>query len=250
MNISKILKPNNIAEAYVNYSKYQGSILMAGGVFLKLQKKTVPLAIDLSDLGLDYIQKTGDVTRIGAMTTLRAIENCDDLPMALQLSVRQIGGVGLRNVATLGGSICGHYPFSDVTTALLSLDAQLVFYKAGMISLHAYLEGAYQEKDILKEIIVPNVSCSNFKSFKMVYTDFSLVNVSVSYKEGWRISIGSRPGGPILLKQNKISYNSILNVLETVSFGDDHRASGKYRKALAEVLINDAISEVSHGNND
>lgn len=250
MNINKLIKPDNITDAYVNYSKHKGAILMAGGVFLKLQKKNIPLAIDLSALGLDYIKQEGDVTRIGAMTSLRSIENCDDIPVALQLSVRQIGGVGLRNVATLGGSVCGNYPFSDVTTALLALDAQLVFYKAGIVSLQAYLEGAYQEKDILKEIMVPNVSCSNFKSFKMVYTDFSLVNVCVSYKEEWRISIGSRPGGPVLLKQNKISYNSILNVLETVSFGDDHRASGKYRKALAEVLINDAISEVSHGNND
>jgi CO/xanthine dehydrogenase FAD-binding subunit len=245
MIIEQLVVPGNISDAYVVYAKNSKAILMAGGVFLRLQKRSIPLVIDLSKLDLDYVREEEAYIRIGSMTNLRTIEQSPQVPDGLKLSVRQIGGVGLRNVATIGGSVCGQYPFSDVATALLALGAKLVFYKAGQVTLESYLEGGYTERDILQELLIPKTTSSSFKSFKSVYTDFSMVNVGVSYEGGWRISVGSRPGGPVLLNVSEPVPNSILAALNTVDFGSDNRASGEYRKALAEALIHDAVLEVS-----
>ncbi|MBN2897220.1 MAG: FAD binding domain-containing protein [Clostridia bacterium] len=245
MKIEKMLRPSSLSEAYSAYVDNKESVLMAGGVFLRLQKREVPCVIDLSLLALDYVKDEGNLVKIGAMTTLREIETGDVLPQALQRSVCQIGGIGLRNVATVGGSICGRYPFSDISTALLSLGAKLVFYKAGEVAIEAYLEEEHPTRDILIEVIVPKLGKSNFMCFKSVYTDFSLISVAVSYRDEWCVGIGSRPGGPILVKSKATSEKDIQEMLKNVSFGGDNRASGDYRKALAEALIDDAFKGVS-----
>jgi CO/xanthine dehydrogenase FAD-binding subunit len=43
-------------------------------------------------------------------------------------AVSQIMGVAFRNGATVGGSVAGKFPFSDLITPLLALDTTLIFY--------------------------------------------------------------------------------------------------------------------------
>lgn len=245
MKIQTFVKPKNLHETQKYLLSQDKATIVGGGVFLKLQKRNVPLAIDLSLLDLDYIKEEGHYIRIGAMTNLRSIETAAILPLALTTSVRQIGGVGLRNLVTVGGSVCGRYPFSDINTALLALDATLRFYERGEVSLETFLEGDYNHKDILIEVIIPQLKASGFKCFKSVYTDFSLVNVAVSYDKEWRIAIGARPGGPVLIRKEHLEASDIPDLLDGVAFGDDSRAGKAYRQALAEILLDEAMEEVS-----
>jgi len=225
--------PADLDEAYDLLNSRKNATLLAGGLFIRLQKRTHPLLIDLSGLNLDYINEIKDGYIIGAMTNLRALEK-SALPKAITDSVKQISGIGVRNMATIGGSICGRYPFSDINTALMALDAYLVFYKNGKMSMKDFYANGLNEKDILVEIYIKKPVFSASKYFKKVYTDLSILNVSMADN---RLAVGARPGKTIVVE------NIDQADLDAIEFGDDYRASGQYRKALFEALYQDLLEE-------
>lgn len=237
MRIRDYIKPGDLSHAYERLVGTKGAVVMGGGIFLRLQKRTVPLMIDLSDLGLDGVNITGDVVEIGAMTTLRQIENHIGLPEALTGAMRQIAGVSVRNMATMGGSVMGRYPFSDVIPVLLAFDTTLHFHSSGDMALIDYLDNGLTCCDILTHMTFKMPEKSAYKAYKSIYTDFALVNVSVAKKDGYCVSIGARPGHSKCVRVD--SPVDVLGSVEQFEFGDDHRASAEYRKALAIALLED-----------
>ena len=240
MEFLRYKRPKTLKEAYELYMNEADSVLLSGGVFLKLQKRKIPLVIDLEDLSLDYINIQDQRIEIGAMTSLRDLETHEDLPMIFNLATRQIAGVAMRNLATLGGSVMGRYPFSDVITCLLCMRTALVFYKQGTIKLEDFLAKGLMEKDILIKIVIDVPDKSNFKAYKKVYTDFSLVNVSAStYEDHMYVVIGARPG---LAKKIEFDQDmSIDTIIDKFEFKDDLRSSEKRRKKLARVLLEEVL---------
>lgn len=234
------MRPKTISDAYDILKYNEKAVVLGGGLFLRLQKREIPVLIDLIELDLDYIKETNDMVSIGAMTTLRTIEKTTCLPRNMQEAVKQISGIGTRNIATIGGSVCGRYPFSDINAALIALDATLVFHNSGEVAIREYNNNGLKTKDILVEIRVPKVMFSRTKYFKKVYTDFSVVNVSVSNHD---VVVGARPKRAVCL--TNVDYNqSASEILKTVEFGTDLQASGDYRRALAEALLTDIMSEM------
>lgn len=239
MKILEYRRPADLEEAYMLLNSQKKAVVMGGGLFLRMQKRTIPLVIDLQDLKLDYLKRQENIMEIGAMTPLRKVEVTEWLPEGLKDSVMQIAGVGVRNMATVGGSICGRYPFSDINTALLALDATLNFCKTGQIRMKDYMENGLGEKDILLSVSFKEPITSQSKYYKKVYTDFSLVNISLAND---RLVVGARPGRGVILECVDLTKTP-EEILSNVEFGDDFKASGEYRRALAETLLEDLIKE-------
>lgn len=239
MKVNEFKRPKSIEEAYSLLMSHPKAGLIAGGLFMRLQKKTYPLLIDLQALDLNYIKVLSKGYEIGAMTSLRTLEK-SNLPRGIIEATRQIAGIGVRNLATIGGSVCGRYPFSDINVALQAMNAKLNFYHSGQISIHTYLERGLGEADILMSIEIPEIKKSSTRYYKKVYTDFSLVNVA--YADG-QLVIGARPARGILLDK------PYLSLIDGIEFKDDYKASGDYRKALAKALAEDLFKdlEVSYG---
>jgi CO/xanthine dehydrogenase FAD-binding subunit len=137
----------------------------------------------------------------------------------------------------------GRYQFSDVLTALLALNAHLEFYKHGHISLEAYLENPFEERDILTKIVVPQAKTSLFNSTQATYTDFSTVNLAVVKNGDVRIAIGARPMVSTVISHADLSL-SAAELLANIDFGSDFKASADYRRTLAETMLSDALKEV------
>mgnify|MGYP000215223014 CR=1 FL=1 len=241
MKIKELSRPATLDEAYGQLKENDKAVILGGGVFLKLQQRTIPLVIDLAQLGLDKIELTPDGCMIGAMVTLRQVEIDDRLPDALRHCVRQIGGIALRNLATLGGSVMGRYPFSDVMTVLLALNANLHFHKSGKMPVQHFADKGLNEADILVGISIPHVKGSLFSAYKPVYTDFSLVNFAISKSEKYTISFGAAPGRAKRIEMEALADLELI--LSSFTFGDDRRASGDYRRALAQSMLEDACKE-------
>ena len=74
------------------------------------------------------------------MATLRSLEVCPLLaegPLSiLPSSVSHLLGPAFRNLATVGGSVGARLPQSELLTALLALDAKVVLYGRGTISMY------------------------------------------------------------------------------------------------------------------
>lgn len=242
MKIREYVQPNDVNEAYEKLVGRKRAVVMAGGIFLRLQKRTVPLVIDLSSLNIGDVKITGNRMTLGAMTTLRQIETDERLPLILRHAMVNIAGVAVRNMATVGGSIMGRYPFSDVATALLALNADLHFHSKGLVSLETFLMEGLEEEDLLLEITFDMPVASGYKAFKKTYTDFALVNVGLVKKERFEISIGARP---FRAKRYVVTDLEDLDlVIDAFDFGTDQRASAAYRKVLARALLEDLREEV------
>jgi CO/xanthine dehydrogenase FAD-binding subunit len=103
-----------------------GGRIMAGGTVVMplVNNGAVPdtALISLRGAGLDDIEIRDGVARIGAATTLSAVEDHAGLAF-LRPAVRTIASPTLRNLATVGGNLFVEQPYGDFAVCLLALAA-------------------------------------------------------------------------------------------------------------------------------
>jgi CO/xanthine dehydrogenase FAD-binding subunit len=175
----------------------------------------------------------------------------NELSGILSNMVRQIASLQLRNVVTIGGSICGKYSFSDLLPPLIVLNTSLRFYKSGEMSIDEFLASDLKN-DILLEIIIDLDQVANVKFLKKTYKEYSLINVALAKKENrYRIAVGARPGRGAYAKLASKILTTEKNIdkaceilIEELNFKDDYRVSGEYRKSIAQTLLKEAYKEM------
>ena len=261
MIIDRYEKPSSIKEAYGMLISTPKSVVIGGGAYVRLGKRHVDLAIDMCNAGLNYIYEKKKTIEIGATTTFRQLEKSDILKGyyggSIHKTVKDIMGVQMRNIVTVGGTIQGRYGFSDLITTLLALDCSVVLHKRGEIYLENFLKEKIYQKDILEKIIIKkDERISSFMSMKNTSNAFSVVNVAVCTKNGrCNIAVGARPGvaalatrAMIYMESSKGNEYDITKTGEIASnellFAGDLRASKEYRKELCSVLVKRGLLEV------
>jgi CO/xanthine dehydrogenase FAD-binding subunit len=258
MRIEKYVKPKTVKEAYHILIQHERNTVIGGGAWLKQTKKEVHTCIDLTEIGLTDIIERDDCIEIGAMTSLRQIEineiiqkQCNGI---LNEAINHIMGVGIRNIATIGGSVVGKYAFSDILTPLFVMDASFIFYKQGKISIKSFLEKKKLEKDILLQVIIPKSNrVGYFHKCQKTRLDFALVNLAVTKGEDFKVAIGARPGVtyPCLKTMQYLNDsqdididNAVQIALQETTFSSNSKASSEYRKLLVKAYLKRGLSEV------
>jgi len=166
------LAPGTIGEA-CDILAQQGheARLLAGGTDLVLQmrrREVVPrYVVGLKGIPeLAFIRSNGDGSlAIGAMTTTWAIQSS---PLILReydflaQTALELGTLEVRNVATVGGNICGALPCADFPPPLITLGARVkLVSKKGerVISLEDFFldleQTAMEPQELLTEIQIP-----------------------------------------------------------------------------------------------
>lgn len=260
ITIADYAVPKTLEGAYKVLISKKSNTVLGGCAFLRLGSKKIGTAIDLSKLNLNFINEGYDWIEIGAMTTFRDIETNSFLieyfDGILPQSVSNIVGVQFRNIATVGGTVYSKYGFSDLITALLALDTEVVLYKRGQISLKNFLEEDF-ERDILIKIMIPKGKRrASFKTMRNSQSDYAILNAAVSnFQDDLKIAVGARPQRAQIaekasryLSSNKrtdedIEYAAELAAKE-LSFGTNIRASKEYREHICKVLVKRAVQEV------
>jgi CO/xanthine dehydrogenase FAD-binding subunit len=259
LKINNYYIPDSMDRAYEIVDKEQGTII-GGGAFLHIGKRNINKAVDLSKLGLDFINENEETLEIGAYVTLREIEKSQLLDKyfdgILSETVSNIMGVQIRNMATVGGAISGKYGFSDLLTSLLALNTQVVLYKRGRINLEEYLNEKIENDILIKIEIKKEDIKAKYLNLKITSTDFSTLNAAVSKAGGnFRIAVGARPGAARLamsameyINKEGINEKSAKTAgeiaAEELNFGSDIRSSSLYRKNLCSVFVKRALLEV------
>ena len=120
--IREYAMPETLDEAYTILKSRKGNQILGGCAWLRLGKKRINIAIDLTKCGLDYIREDDEQIEIGAMTSYRSVETSDILKKyfngVIADSVSSIIGTQFRNTVTVGGSVYGRFGFSDFLTPL------------------------------------------------------------------------------------------------------------------------------------
>lgn len=258
MTIQKYVRAQSLEEAYQLNQQRQNRIV-GGMLWMKMGRGSINTAIDLCDLGLDAIEETEDAFFIGAMATLRDLEMHPSLNAycshALRNAVKDIVGVQLRNMATVGGSIWGRFGFSDVLTAFMAMDTSVELYKGGVIPLEQFARMKY-DRDILVRLIVKKTPGQFvYTAIRNQRTDFPVIACAVSRVGGeYRASIGARPARAMIVRDEQGLLNGGVNANSAAAFagyvaehapaGTNVRAGAAYRKHLIKVLVSRSITEL------
>lgn len=250
VTIKNYVLAQSLEEAWTLNQK-RSSRVLGGMLWLKMGRGTVQTAIDLSALGLDTIEETPDGFSIGAMVTLRQLEQHPGLNAYTQnavcKAVEDIVGVQFRNLATVGGSLWGRFGFSDVLTVFLAMDCQVELYKGGIVPLEVFLSMKH-DRDILVRVLVKKVPARfAYTAMRIQRTDFPVLTCAVSDIGGvQRAVIGARPNKAMVIENNARlgAAEFAAYVAQTVPTGSNLRGSAAYRTQLARVLTQRALAEL------
>src|SRR5688572_28098229 len=137
MSPFELAEPTSLSQA-ISLLGGEGVRPLSGGTALMLMMKAGVLRpsrlVSLRKLGLDKIEADGEL-RIGAMTTLRALEKSEAVKKGwtvITRTLRTLSNVRVRNVATVGGALAHADPHMDLPPLLAALGARVVIQgKAG-----------------------------------------------------------------------------------------------------------------------
>lgn len=263
MKVNEYYRASSLEDAYRKLQENPKNLILAGGLWIKKIGQDLNCLIDLSTLGLDKISETKDEVIVGSLVTQRDFEKSPIINSlfsgAMAFATREVMGVNFRNIATIGGSIMGRYPFSDVISGLLPYDVTLEFYPKASMSLEEYLSYKGKMNSILVAIhIKKDIGKGFFKKAKTTALDFPIVNIAVSkINKEYRIVVGARPMVAALAKDAMKYINSCSSIkdedykkaaelaVNELSFLDNKDASKEYRIDLAKVYIARGLKEVS-----
>lgn len=258
ITIQNYVRAQSLEEAWQLNQKRRNRIV-GGMLWMKMGRGSISTAIDLSDLGLDQIEENDEVFSIGAMVTLRQLEQHPGLAAytcgAMEKAVRDIVGVQFRNLATIGGSLWGRFGFSDVLAVLMSMDTCVELYKGGIIPLEQFAAMKYDRDIIVRVIIRKTPGKFTYQAMRIQRTDLPVLNCAVSRVGGeYRAVIGARPGKAMLLRDEQGLLTAGVSEASAAAFADyaalavptqsNLRGSAAYRTHLVRVLVERSLNEL------
>jgi len=165
--MAEYLRPATLNSALDALGSAPWSVL-AGGTDFYPARVDRALDEDVLDISavreLRQVEAHPDYWRLGALTTWSAIIRADLPPMfdGLKLAAREVGGVQIQNMGTLGGNLCHASPAADGVPPLLSLGASVELSSANGVqtmALEEFLQGsrktALGADQLLTALIVP-----------------------------------------------------------------------------------------------
>ena len=252
ITIQKYVRAQSLEEAW-QLNQAKRNRIVGGMLWLRLGRGGIGTAIDLSDLGLDKVEETGEAFSIGAMATLRQLEQHEGLNAytngAVRTAVKDIVGVQFRNMATLGGSIWGRFGFSDVLTVFLAMDCYVELYRGGIVPLEQFA-GMKKDNDILVRLIVKKTPGKVvYTAMRNQRTDFPVLTCALSKIGGeTKAVIGARPAKAMVIRdktgRRPDGKAFAAFVAEQAPTDSNIRGSAAYRTHLVRVLVERAAREL------
>lgn len=275
--LEEFLYPTSLAEAVQKKHEYgEAAAPIAGGTeIVPNMPANVRCLIDVTRLGLDFIEEQSHGVRIGATSTMHKVAVSPVVAKLagglLSSSCCQGWPTEVRNTATLGGNLVGAGPFADSPPALLVLDAEAVIARlegdeiVPMQEFFLDYRRTAVGQGILREIHIPRPAQQArgaFLKFCRNQVDQALVNLAVLVEiedqvcRKVRLALGAIGRTPQRLAEAEralldrpLEPDSIENVVsivrELVDPVIDLRASADYRRELAGKLARQALYQIA-----
>ncbi len=235
--------------------------VLAGGQsllpLLKLRVADVPALVDIGRLSdLSYVREDGDRIAIGALTRYSELERDGTFASACPLlhkACSEVGDPQVRHMGTIGGACAHGDPASDVPTALLALNGELVTSSGRTIAAQDFFTGVFQTAleptEVLTEIRVPRTTGGwAYEKFHPRAQDWAIVGVAVSTNGGTRVALTNM--GPTAIRATGVEEalaggadpaTAAERATEGTEPIDDVFATAEYRRHLAPILVRRAL---------
>ena len=259
ITIQNYVRPTTLEEAWT-LNQNKRSRVIGGMLWLRLGNGSLHTAIDLGGLGLEGITEDDSRFSIGAMTTLRELEQSPLLRQRFGSCFAEctgdIVGVQFRNLATIGGSLYGRVGFSDPLTLLMALGAKVELYHRGVLELEEFAALPF-ERDILVRVILPKTTKGAvYLSQRNTATDFPVLTFAAARRpEGLVCALGARPRKAGLFRDEEgilaggITPESAETfgrwLADQAALGHDLRAGEEYRRRICRVLARRGLLELA-----
>jgi carbon-monoxide dehydrogenase medium subunit len=247
----ELAQPDSLSQA-ISLLQSEDARPLSGGTALMLMMKAGVLRpsrlVSLKKLQLEKIEASGDL-RIGAMTTLRALEKSSIVQEGwpvLTGMLRTLSNVRVRNVATVGGALAHADPHMDLPPLLCALGARAVVEgKNGQRTLPVedlyagYLESTLEKAEIITRVDVPPLGkrrAAYLKCTTRSADDWPAVGVAV-------VLDGERPSIVVSAATDKPTRLASAEAVDGLKIEGDLHGSAEYKKHLLRVYVKRAIDE-------
>jgi len=129
--LNQVFFPDSLHELFSAWGRFPNAIPYAGGTnIIGKQKENIkdipPIYLCLDKLEeLQRITRTEHFLEIGSMIKLNRLLRLGKIvPQILSTCLKNIAGMQIRNIATIGGNICSSSRLFDLPVVLVALDAQ------------------------------------------------------------------------------------------------------------------------------
>jgi carbon-monoxide dehydrogenase medium subunit len=247
----ELLEPRTLREALAALEAADARP-MSGGTAVMLMMKAGVLKparlVSLGRLSLDRIEADGAL-RVGAMTTLRALERSEAVRKGwpvITRTLRTLSNVRVRNVATIGGHLAHGDPHTDLPPLLSALGATVTIAgpKGERTSTvealyRGYLETTLASNELITQVHVPALGkkrAAYLKCTTRSADDWPAVGVAaVLDGDQQTIFVGAATDKPTRVLS--------LEEIEDLKIEGDLHGSAAYKKQLIRVYARRAIDE-------
>ena len=267
--------PTSVAEVLTVLREHgDDAKVMAGGQslipLLKLRFASPALVVDIGRVGgLSQIETDAEALRIGARTRHVDVErdtSLDSTFPVLREAARQISDPLVRNLGTVGGSLCHADPAGDWGSVMLALEAEFVVRSASgerTVAAQEFFKGpfttALRADELLTEIRIPRAgtgrrSGGSYLKLERKVGDFATVGVAVQVRmtDGRvdRAGIGLTAVGPSSIKATSAEQaltgreptrDAVAEAARLAAAAaepkDDMRGSAEYKRDVVRVFV-------------
>ena len=247
--------------------------LLAGGQsllnFMKLRFARPSALVDIGRISeLDYVRDDGDRLAVGALMRYEDAHRDETLwrhcPLLAQAS-GEVGDPQVRHMGTIGGAVAHADPASDVPSALVALDADIVVRGPGgerTVAARDFFKSQFETdlgpQDLVTEVRVPKVEGRgwSYMKFHPRAQDWAIVGVAALVERSnggiGKASVTLTNMGPVPLRASGVEQalaagEDVAGAAQAAAEGTspvtDPFASAEYRRYLAPILVRRAIEE-------
>lgn len=249
-------RPQTLAEAIALLQRAQPQTRpLGGGTALDFKSDRSLAVVDLQSLGLDAIERQGNLLQVGATVTLQELLEFPDLQPALGDAIRHQATYHLRHQATVGGSLVSADGRSPFGVAMLALDAQLTLMPGErVLSYGDFL--ALREENVSGSLITRiqlNLRVELvYEAVARTPADLPIVCAALARwpSRRLRLALGGWGKTPTLVLDGQGHEGLRLAAESAFSAAEDEWASAAYRSQIAGVLAKRCWQQIASKTKD
>jgi len=215
---------------------------LGGGTRLSHIKDACVKVVDLQDLGLDTLRKSGNSLEIGATVTLQQLHKSGHINAPLKTAIEKEAPLNIRNAATIAGTLVSANGRSAFTTVMLALNAILTFNGRSetIQSLGEYLplRPSNLPGQLITAITIPINTDLAFEIVSRSPSDKPIICAALAaWSSGrMRLVLGGYGSSPLLAMDGTESDDLEIAARNAFHEAADEWSSAEYRMDVAATL--------------
>jgi putative selenate reductase FAD-binding subunit len=238
--ITTYYRPKKLEEALELIARPETRPL-GGGTVLNQPSPESYAVVDLQDLGLDKIRKSGEKLGIGATVSLQALRESPHVPAALGKAIDLEAPLNLRDMGTIAGALVSCDGRSTFATGMLALDAKLEIRSPESETRILNIGDFLPERDtgiLIISITIPLNVKLTFQSIARTPMDRPILCAALAqWPSGrTRLALGGWGKAPTLAVDGSEAKGLETAARAAAVDSGDEWASTEYRSEMAAVL--------------